>query len=48
MHLVYNLDTQTLNGSIFIVSEEGKSVQFRILFPVKMVDINKLHNSSFM
>lgn len=48
MHLVYNLVTQALNGSISIISEEGKGVQFRILFPVKMVDINKLHNSSFM
>ena len=48
MHLVYNLVTQALKGSISIISEEGKGVQFRILFPVKMVDINKLHNSSFM
>ena len=48
MHLVYNLVTQALKGSISIISEEGKGVQFRILFPVKMVDINKVHNSSFM
>lgn len=48
MHLVYNLVTQALKGSISIISEEGKGVQFRILFPVKMVDINKEHNSSFM
>ena len=48
MHLVYNLVTQALKGSISIISEEGKGVQFRILFPVKMVDINKFHNSSIM
>jgi signal transduction histidine kinase len=48
MHLVYNLVTQALNGSISIVSEEGQGVQFRILFPVKMVDINKVNSSSFM
>jgi signal transduction histidine kinase len=48
MHLVYNLVTQALNGSISIVSEEGQGVQFRILFPVKMVDINKVHAGSFM
>lgn len=48
MHLVYNLITIALYGTIFIVSEEGKGVQFRVLFPAKMVDINKLHSSSFM
>jgi signal transduction histidine kinase len=48
MHLVYNLVTQALNGSISIVSEEGHGVQFRILFPVKKVDINKVHGGSFM
>jgi signal transduction histidine kinase len=48
MHLVYNLVTQALNGSISIVSEEGQGVQFRILFPVKKVDINKVHVGSFM
>ncbi|WP_198556606.1 sensor histidine kinase [Paraglaciecola sp. MB-3u-78] len=48
MHLVYNLVTQALNGSISIVSEEGQGVQFRILFPVKMVDINKVHSGSFV
>jgi signal transduction histidine kinase len=48
MHLVYNLVTQALNGSISIVSEQGQGVQFRILFPVKMVDINKVHADSFM
>ena len=34
MHLVYNLVTQALNGSISITSEEGKGVEFSILFPV--------------
>lgn len=48
MHLVYNLVTQALNGSISIVSEVDQGVQFRILFPVKKVDINKVHNGSFM
>ncbi len=48
MHLVYNLVTQALNGSISIVSEEGQGVEFRIIFPVKKVDINKLHSDSFV
>ncbi len=48
MHLVYNLVTQALNGSISIVSEVDQGVQFRILFPVKKVDINKVPNGSFM
>jgi signal transduction histidine kinase len=48
MHLVYNLVTQALNGSISIISEEGQGIQFKILFPVKMVDIDKVHGSSFM
>ena len=48
MHLVYNLVTQALNGSISIVSEEGQGVQFRILFPIKKVDIDKVHSGSFM
>jgi signal transduction histidine kinase len=48
MHLVYNLVTQALNGSISIVSEEGQGVQFIILFPVKKVDIDKVHVGSFM
>jgi K+-sensing histidine kinase KdpD len=43
MHLVLNLVTQALNGSISVVSEESKGVQFRILFPVKVVDIDKVH-----
>lgn len=47
MHLVYNLVTQALNGSISIVSEENKGVQFVILFPVKKVGIDKVHVGSF-
>ena len=34
MHLVYNLVTQALNGSISIASEEGRGVEFVIIFPV--------------
>ncbi|WP_159581648.1 sensor histidine kinase [Alteromonas sp. KUL106] len=34
MHLVYNLVTQALNGSISITSEEGQGVEFVIIFPV--------------
>jgi signal transduction histidine kinase len=34
MHLVYNLVTQALNGSISITSEEGEGVEFVIVFPV--------------
>ncbi|BFT32324.1 hypothetical protein D210916BOD24_35000 [Alteromonas sp. D210916BOD_24] len=34
MHLVYNLVTQALNGSISIASEEGNGVEFVIIFPV--------------
>lgn len=35
MHLVYNLVTQGLNGSITLSSEEGKGVEFLIVFPVE-------------
>ena len=38
MHLVYNLVTQALNGSISITSEEDQGVEFQIIFPVKKVD----------
>lgn len=34
MHLVYNLVTQALNGSISLTSEEGHGVEFVIVFPV--------------
>ena len=34
MHLVYNLVTQALNGSISLTSEEGNGVEFVIIFPV--------------
>jgi chemotaxis protein histidine kinase CheA len=37
-----------LNGSISVVSEKGLGVQFRILFPAKMVDIDKVHRRSFV
>lgn len=35
MHLVYNLVTQALNGSITLSSEEGNGVEFMIVFPVE-------------
>lgn len=38
MHLVYNLVTQALNGSISLTSEEGQGVEFQIIFPVIQVD----------
>ncbi len=34
MHLVYNLVTQALSGSISLASEEGNGVEFTIIFPV--------------
>ena len=34
MHLVYNLVTQALNGSITLLSNEGEGVEFIIMFPV--------------
>ncbi len=37
MHLVYNLVTQALNGSISVSSEEGHGVEFIIVFPVESV-----------
>lgn len=46
MHLVYNLVTQALNGSISIVSDEGHGVQFKILFPVKKISDGNTNNSS--
>lgn len=48
MHLVYNLVTQALNGSISIVSEEGEGVAFTILFPVKKVKQDKTQVGSFL
>lgn len=35
MHLVYNLVTQGLKGSISLSSEEGEGVEFVIIFPVQ-------------
>lgn len=46
MHLVYNLVTQALNGSISISSEETKGVEFQIIFPVKQVDSDNMAKSS--
>lgn len=42
MHLVYNLVTQALNGSITVASEEDAGIEIQILFPVR-----KVENSSF-
>ena len=36
MHLVYNLVTQALNGSIYIESEEDKGILFKIEIPVNV------------
>lgn len=46
MHLVYNLVTQALNGSISISSEANHGVEFQIIFPVLQVDANTLAKSS--
>jgi signal transduction histidine kinase len=48
MHLVYNLVTQALNGSISIVSKEGQGVRFSIEFPVKMVNADSVSTGSFV
>lgn len=40
MHLVYNLVTQALNGSITLVTEESQGVHFSIDFPVRVVTNN--------
>jgi signal transduction histidine kinase len=48
MHLVYNLVTQALNGSISILSEEGQGVQFKILFPIKKANKSNAHRNIFM
>lgn len=42
MHLVYNLVTQALNGSISISSEEGNGAEFLIIFPVESSETGKL------
>jgi signal transduction histidine kinase len=36
MHLVYNLVTQALNGSISLSTEDGNGVEFVIMFPIKL------------
>ena len=48
LHLVYNLVTQALNGSISVVSEPGQGVEFNIIFYAKTVDINNVEGSSIM
>ncbi|AYA66007.1 MULTISPECIES: sensor histidine kinase [unclassified Alteromonas] len=42
MHLVYNLVTQALNGTISITSEEGNGVEFIIIFPVESSETGNL------
>lgn len=47
MHLVYNLVTQALNGTISLSTEEGEGVEFVIVFPVEVHDAQqKLHHFS--
>ena len=46
MHLVYNLVTQALNGSISVQSETGKGVEFKIIFPVKRINPATLPRSA--
>lgn len=46
MHLVYNLVTQALNGSISVTSEEGHGVEFQILFPVRKLEHSDIAKSS--
>lgn len=42
MHLVYNLITQALNGSITVESQPNHGVKFDIIFPVKPKQIDKV------
>jgi signal transduction histidine kinase len=46
MHLVYNLVTQGLNGSISVQSETGKGVEFKIIFPVRRINPANLPRSA--
>ena len=46
MHLVYNLVTQALNGSISVTSEEQQGVMFEIQFPVKKIDSTEMAKTS--
>ena len=41
MHLVYNLVTQALNGSISVESQPNQGVKFEIIFPVKPIKLDK-------
>jgi signal transduction histidine kinase len=42
MHLVYNLITQALNGSITLESQSNQGVKFDIVFPVRQMQIDKV------
>jgi signal transduction histidine kinase len=44
MHLVYNLVTQALNGSITINSEKNEGIKFNIIFPIKIPPVKVKHN----
>ncbi|WP_158972603.1 sensor histidine kinase [Paraglaciecola sp. L3A3] len=46
MHLVYNLVTQALNGSISLTTEAEKGVKFNILFPVTVVEKENIPNNA--
>ncbi len=46
MHLVYNLVTQALNGSITIISEPRKGIEFNIVFPVAAATNNSKSNKT--
>lgn len=39
MHLVYNLVTQALAGSITVASEEGNGIEFEISVPVRIINL---------
>lgn len=46
MHLVYNLVTQALNGSITVTSEEDKGIEITIMFPVRKIDGENIDKST--
>ena len=48
MHLVFNLVTQALNGSISLISEEGQGVQFNIVFPVKNKNASMINSDQLL
>lgn len=47
MHLVYNLVTQALNGSITVESATNEGVKFDIIFPVVLKEADKVLNSPY-